>query len=373
MKILYIVSTLKRSGPTNQLYNLIKYLDRSRFEPHLVTLSPEEADSRWVDFEEIGVRLYALNLSRLAGFLLAKRKVIALLPKIRPDLIHTQGIRGDILSAALPVDLPRICTVRNFPQHDYPMTYGALQGKAMLRRHTNAMRALSICVGVSEAVAANLRKNFSVQNTTAIENGVDTEHYIPASGEEKAALRTSLSLPRDGRIWISSGHLAPRKDPLFLIEAWQNSLGNDASNHLVFIGDGQLRSECEALAVGADNIHVLGRVNNVADYLKASDYFVSASKAEGLPNAVLEALACGLPVLLSDIGPHREIWDMSRGVGALFPLDDAQTFTGSLLSFAGRDRQEMSSAAITLIADQLSAQKMSDAYQSQYSRLVEAL
>lgn len=368
-RIFYIVSTLKCSGPTNQLYSLIKYLDRSQFEPHLVTLSSEPADSRWKDYEALGVQLHSLNLSRIAGLFLARWRLQSLIEQIVPDLVHTQGIRADMLSAYLPLGIPKICTVRNIPQEDYSMTYGAFRAALMTRRHTSAMRKLSRCVGVSRAVTENLSTAFSVQNSTTIQNGVDTEIYCPASNEQKAAFRNKLVLPKQGKLWLVSGHLSSRKAPLFLIEAWKQKFTGDPLNHLVFIGDGPLMSQCKAALLGQDNIHILGRVSDVSSYLKACDFFISTSKAEGLPNAVLEAMACGLPVLLSDIGPHKEIWDMSPSIGALFSLGDKEAFNVCINYFARRDYQAMSDAAIRLIDDRLSAQKMSGGYQRLYSEL----
>ena len=74
---------------------------------------------------------------------------------------------------------------------------------------------------------------------------------------------------------------------------------------LLLIGDGPLREACAEQ--GVDSVLVTGQVDNVQDYLRASDVYVSSSMTEGMPLGVLEAMACGLPVLLSDIAAHREL------------------------------------------------------------------
>lgn len=369
-KILYIVSTLKRSGPTNQLYNIIKHLDRTQFDPYLISLSPEPIDSRWDDFEALEVELHTLGLSRIAGLFLATKNLNHLIGVMKPDLIHSQGIRGDLLSAGLSIGLPRICTVRNIPQQDYRMTYGLLKARWMVGKHRTAMKMMDRCVGVSHAVSENLQANLGVQNTCTIQNGVDTEIYTRATCQDKSALRKELGLPLAGRIWITSGHLNARKDPLFLIDAWKGACDRKSDDSLIFIGSGPLDGECWAAAGQYSNVYLLGRVSNVADYLKASDYFLSASKAEGLPNAVLEALACGLPVLLSDIEPHREIWEMEKSIGDLFLLGDHHSFKCSLAAIVKKERQTLSHAALDLIESRLSAQKMSEDYQIIYKELV---
>src|SRR5690625_1499928 len=86
------------------------------------------------------------------------------------------------------------------------------------------------------------------------------------------------------------------------------------------LGGGELQSACKALAGQTNNILIRGAVQNVTQYLQASDYFISCSKAEGLPMAVIEALACGLPCLLSDIRPHAEFFELSDSIGSLYAL-----------------------------------------------------
>lgn len=365
-KVLYIVSTLSRCGPTNQLFNIIKYLDRDRFEPYLITLSPEPKDSRWDDYKKLGVKLYSLNLSRFSGFFFSKNNVSKIVNEIKPDLIHTQGIRADSISSSLKSTLPKICTVRNFPQEDYVMTYGKLKGYLMVYQHVKAFRKLACCVGVSQAVEKNLKDKFDIIKTDSITNGVDTDIYLPAASEEKEKLREKHRIPQESNIWISSGHLSVRKDPIFLINQWKSNFANDLKNILLFIGDGDLHDECLSLASETNNIRVLGRVNNVSDFLQASDYFVSASKAEGLPNTVIEALACGLPVLLSNIGPHREIFDMDEKIGSLFTLNDEHMFSVGVAHILARPKENISAFALRLAKQRLSAKKMSDRYQELY-------
>jgi glycosyltransferase involved in cell wall biosynthesis len=368
-KVIYLVSTLQSSGPTNQLYNIINNLDRDQFEPYLITFSPEPVESRWTDYKRLGVQMQSINLSRLGGFFLAKLILKKLIATIQPDVIHTQGIRADRLSAGLSVNIPRICTVRNIPQQDYPMTYGNLVGAQMVRSHTRAMHRLERCVGVSKAVCENLRQSFGLLNVEIIRNGVDTQAYFPANESEKKVLRRKLALPKEGSLWITSGHLSERKDPLFLINMWKACFGGEPENQLLFVGSGPLEGDCKESVEGFKNIHFSGRVSNVADYLRAGDFFVSASKAEGLPNAVLEAMACGLPVLLSDIAPHREIFELSSNIGELYQLGSAEGFSQCLEKVKCSSWSAQSEAAQLLTLKTLSAQAMSKSYQVMYSKL----
>ncbi len=96
-KILYVVSTLKRSGPTNQLYNIVNNLDLKLFSYLIVTLSSEPKDSMKSAFLNVNSEIYSLNFSRLGGLLRASLNLKNIIAEYNPDIIHSQGIRSDKL------------------------------------------------------------------------------------------------------------------------------------------------------------------------------------------------------------------------------------------------------------------------------------
>lgn len=372
IRILYIVSTLGRTGPTNQLFNIIKYLDRSRFEPCLVTLSPEPEDSRYKDFAALNVRTRQLNLTRIQGAVYAHRRIAALIEEIHPTLIHSHGFRADCLVGRVNATQPWVCTVHNMPQLDYAFTYGKVRGRLMTRVHISALRRMNLCMAVSSAVATNLMSNFRLDNVTEIDNGVDREVFYPVDSMKKKALRETLGLPADGLLWISSGNLSVRKAPIFLIDCWgEMSSAGSVENRLVLLGDGSLLDECRRRASQLPNVHVVGRVADVSKYLQAADYFVSASHAEGLPMAALEAMACGLPTLLSDIKPHREILNKGMIAGKLFCLDSKSSFVQMLEELVSRSRDEAAAAAVNVVTRRFDAEAMSEFYQQYYRAVVQ--
>jgi glycosyltransferase involved in cell wall biosynthesis len=361
-RIAYIVSTLKRCGPNSQLHSIIRHLDRTEFEPLVITLSPEPADSIRPLFEQDGIPVDSLNLSRVEGLFVARRKLRNLLKEKGVGLLHTQGVRADSLAASLRREWPAVCSVRNFPQLDYPMTYGKLRGHWMAYSHARALSRVASPVGVSAAVSQNLKTCFGVQART-IRNGVDTAVWTPAAAEERASLRRKLGWMQEGTVWVSTGHLSERKDPLTVIRAFRQTDMQDAQ--LVFLGSGPLEAECRVAAAGCEQIVFSGRVDNVADYLRAADGFVSASHAEGFPNAVLEAMACGLPCVLSDIPPHREIAEQAGACISLFPVDDAQALAGRF-----HVAETMREAARFAAQKNFSAAAMSAHYQVIYRELL---
>ncbi len=356
-RIAYIVSTLKRCGPNSQLRSIIRHLDRTQFESLVITLSPEPEDSIKPLYEQDGISICGLGLSRWAGLFISRAKLRELLREQKVDLLHTQGIRADSLAASLSDEWPAVCSVRNFPQLDYPMTYGVVRGYWMAHTHTRALRRVAAPVGVSSAVTHNLTECFDVHAHT-ICNGVDTAMWTPVSPEERAALRQKLNVAEETVFWVSVGHLSERKDPLAVIASFRQAALPNAK--LVFLGSGPLEAECRLAADGCEQIGFAGRVENVADWLRAADGFISTSLAEGFPNAVLEALACGLPCLLSDISPHRELAEQAGECVRLFSGGDVAPLQGFEPS------ESLRTLARTAAEEKFSAAAMSGAYQDLY-------
>jgi glycosyltransferase involved in cell wall biosynthesis len=145
---------------------------------------------------------------------------------------------------------------------------------------------------------------------------VDTDVFNPAaSGAQRAAERSErrarLGLDPGSRILVFVGRLDRQKDPLLLVEAFAQ-LASDPGLHLAIIGDGALRVDVERRIAErglAGRISLLGAMGGVAiaQWLRAADLFLLTSAYEGMPIAVLEALACGLPVVSTDVGEIRRV------------------------------------------------------------------
>ncbi len=114
----------------------------------------------------------------------------------------------------------------------------------------------------------------------------------------------------------------------------------------------------EKLLKKPSNIRFLGNVRNIVEYLQISDCFISASLAEGLPNTVLEAMACGLPTILSNIPPHKELCSDSA---CFFEVHNVVELSKMINCFKDCDNSPKE-----LVGKQFSAQLMSEKYQKLY-------
>lgn len=369
LKILYLVSTLQKAGPTSQLYYIISNLSAD-ITPVLVTLSQEPAQSRLDDFKSLGIKHYQLNLSRLEGLFLAKDKVKRIFEKELPDVIHSQGLRGDMLASQFANKVPVLCTVRNFPQLDFPMTYGRVTGNIMAHRQVRALRKVAKVCGVSDAVKDNLEKTYNIQNTVTVLNGVDTKKFYPVNSVQKSSLRRKYGIDQSSRVWISSLGKDNRKNSVTVATAFKLFLTQYPDDILIFIGDGQQRAECEKIANESAQFKFFGKVSNVSDYLQMADFFVSASRAEGMPNAVLEAMSCGLPSVLSDIAPHQEIHTLNPKGCLIFETESHIDLHVKLLELVSVEQKLMIDATIIVVNQHFSSNTMSKKYQRVYHEVV---
>lgn len=363
-KILYIVSTLKRSGPIIVLANIIKYLDRDNFEPIVLTLSTEPEDSLKEYFEnDLHTKVETLGLLRIEGLFFAKKYIEKFIVETNIDIVHSHGFRADGLVCKLSY-IKSVSTLHNYPYYDYTMTYGNIMGYIMAKIHLRYLKKLNSPFACSKSISIMLKK-MNNYNIDFVRNGTDTQRF---QNLDKKVLRERFQLEKDIKVFVSVGHLSNRKDPLLIIEAFK--IANIENSILLFLGDGHLKQECVHAIGDHKNIVIVGSVSNVHEYLGASDYFISASLAEGLPNTVLEAMACGLPCVLSNIPPHSEIYEINKDSSILFEIKDINGLSEKIKEVMNNDYEVMSKASKKIVFGSLSAKIMSQNYQIIYEKLL---
>jgi glycosyltransferase involved in cell wall biosynthesis len=366
-RILLLVSTLRQSGPTMQLHNILRHLDRGEFEPVVLTLSGEPADTMIGSFRELGVRVESLAMSRFRSMVERHwRHHIERATGLDLDdrcVVHSQGIRADTISARHLPTVPRLVTVHNYPYDDYPLKFGAIQGRWMAREHLRALQSLPLLVACSASLSRALARHGL--RSAVIRNAVDTSRFRMSSS--RARERTRLGLTEDDRAGVCVGSLIARKNPLGVVRAVKRSgLQNLV---MLFVGTGVLAAALRRESRADARIRLVGHCEDVLPYLQAADFFVSASRSEGLPTAVLEALVCGLPAVLSDIEPHREILELLPHGGSLCDPDATAALTSAIEALA--QRPDGTGPALAASARELfGAERMSQSYQHLYRQLI---
>ena len=243
-----------------------------------------------------------------------------LLKRLQPDIIHAHELLSPALTAVIAKRLfktPIVAKVlRGGALGDLAKLerkpFGAQRIKT-LRRYVNAF------ITISDEIDAELSAHhIAPAQRLLIPNGVDTEHYAPTSKAEKAQLRETLALP-EGPLVLFMGRFAAEKRIQDLISIWPKILITHPNATLLLIGTGEEEPALQALA--GKNVRFTGALDNVSPVLNAVDLFVLPSATEGLSNAMLEAMAAGLPVIATSVGGAPDVIQHGHN-GWLIPPGD---------------------------------------------------
>jgi glycosyltransferase involved in cell wall biosynthesis len=366
--ILYVISTLKRTGPTNILYNLIAKLDRSCFSPIILTLSIEDKrfPSLTNEFLDLGIAIHSLRLSRIKGFIEGRSALKEFIKNHNINIVHINGFRADLLIKAKDYPGLRIITTINSNIYDdYTMLYGKVKGSLMAWIHAQTIKD-KVSVGCSNFVSDELYKRYGI-TLKVIYNGIPKEMYNVSGPMEKEELRTKLGLPPNKRIFIFVGYLIFRKDPVSVIDAFLSStICNDS--FLILVGDGPLMLECKQLSSSSPNVLLVGNQPQTLSYLNASDFYISSAHSEGLPTSVMEAMGCGLPVILSRIAPHEELVRKLDGWPYMFPVCGVSDLKEKLEKIVDEPYQALSEKCRLIIENYINSDQMALDYQELYIR-----
>lgn len=189
--------------------------------------------------------------------------------------------------------------------------------RGMLRlpeRRRQHLTTLSGVVAISDAIHADLLSyGIPPERIFKIPNGVDTDRFKPTDPDEKARQRRSLDWGEDALVLLFVGEIAERKQPSWLIEALPGIKRAIPSIHAAFVGPERepgliSRLAARARALGVEQcVSFAGFTRDVGKFYAAADALCLPSRNEGMPNAVLEAMASGLPCLVTRISGSEEL------------------------------------------------------------------
>ncbi len=307
VKVVYVITGVNVGGAEKLVLDLVRSLDRTRFEPVVVAMvggafSPE--------FRDTGIRIHDLGMSRAWPF-----PGIARLWKImreeKPAIVHTHLIHADFIgrvvawSCGVPVIITTLHMVedarRRFPYH-------------MLDRL--AARCNTSFIAVSQIVKDGIvaLEKLDPAKIAVIRNAVAD---LPAVDPQAAqALRRGLGVAGDDiLVGVVSRLEAPRKGHHVLLQALVQVVHEHPRLHCVFIGDGlgRPRLEAQARELGLEaRVTFAGTQRDIPVWLRALDIFVLPSLHEGFPMAIIEAMAAGRPIIATRVGGVPELIEDGR-------------------------------------------------------------
>ena len=366
IKIVYMMTSCRNDGPVQQSLNVIKGLDLKKFEPILVTIYKEkEGNSRLDEFLPYVSKHYLVPMSKIDILLRKTSRMSEFLNQLKPDIIHTLGVFPDYLVSSIKSSYKQILVLRNYATDDYPDRYGRIKGRVLAKMQILAAEKADVVVACSESLQKIYQDKMNMK-TVAIQNGVDTEKYAKIlSSSEKEKLRKKMGISKNNFVWIYTGQFIGRKNIPFMIEGFLKA--SDKNDRMLLIGGGEKLDEMKKEYKDEGKLIFVGPVDSVRDYLEIADVYVSASRSEGLPNGVLEAMAMGLPVVLSGIPQHKELIVNEKESGGLsFELDDMDDYIAKLKSMRSDNVITIGKMARANVKENFDSRKTSKKYQDIY-------
>lgn len=366
MKIIYVVPRLNNAGPINQLYNLISALNYDDCYVKVITMYAENEDSRWRDFEKKNISVECLGLKgKLSIFCIGnmlRNKVMY----EKPDIIHSEGLPADlaVLFSRLK-DFFWLSTIHCNIYADYKTRFHKWAW-IQIFLHRCCMQKMNKIICCSNSIKPIYEEEFG-NKVISIQNGVFVEHYRVLDNNSVLELRKMLHISTQKKIILVVGSIDERKNSIFIINNIKEWLRKNKVQ-LVFLGTGPFEQECKKSAEGFD-ILFKGHVENVQDYLKCADAYLSASISEGLPLSVLEAGTYGLELFLSDIEQHKEIamYDGNIGIN-FFDINDGIKMI-SILDKLNKQDETLKMKISQYFNKHFSANTMSEKYYLEYKRI----
>ena len=347
IRVAHVIETIGRGGAERLLVDIARFTDRSRFALHVYTLYRHprtQAEAlRTADVPET-----CLDLRGKRDLARGYHRLRALLERDRADVVHTHLFSANVLGRMVARRL-RVPVVSTLHDADYEAVVregnpGLTKWKQRLLRAADSLTARlsrAQIVAVSEYVATSTREHLHLRPSSihVIYNAVDAEVFHPRARERGPHTRSTLGLPLDARVLISVGRMTPQKNQGTLLEATRILQANGIDTFVLLAGDGPWRSQYEARArdLGLSTRALfLGDRPDIPDLLGAADVMAFPSLHEGFGLALVEALACSLPVVASRIAPISEI------------VRDGQT--GILID--PRSPGDLASGVATLVTDE---------------------
>lgn len=365
-------------GTRRHVLDLCLGLPPERFQQHLVYSSlrdPQfEADAQ--QLHEAGIEVTSLPMRRQIEPVedwYCFGRLRSIIRQWQPQIVHGHSAKAGFLSRLAARNLPGVCSLYNPHGFPFQMRTSPLKHRLYVALERYAARYTDGLVATCESqrTLALEHRLLPDEKITVIPNGIRTQQFSVAV--DRLMLRHELGLPEQAAVIGCIAALSPQKGVQFLLQAFPAVRRETPDAHLLLVGEGVLRPSLQRLANSlhvAEAVHFAGLRSDIPQILKALDLFVLPSLWEGLPYALLEAGAAGLPVVASDIPGNHDL--IEHGVtGRLVRPADAPGLAAQITGALSDPATLTQAAALhQLIESRYTLAHMVSAHATLYEKLV---
>ena len=297
-RIAFCITDLDVGGAERMFVELVTRLDRRLWEPRVFCLSAPGKLVERLHADNIPVVCFGVKNIRQIGVVW---KLARELKRFRPALLQCFLFHANLIGrmAAWWAGVRHVvCSIRVAERRS--------RLRLWLDKLTQAFVDHNVCVSRAVAEFSMSEGRLSPKKVSVIPNAVDFQQFASAI----PVTRTSLGIPADAPLVLFVGRLDPQKAPFVLLEAFQRLMARHPNWQLLFVGHGPLEVTMRQWIAEhqlGQSIHLIGWRPDVPQLLMAADCLVLPSLWEGMPNIVLEAMAAGLPVVVSQVEGTDEL------------------------------------------------------------------
>lgn len=356
IKVLRIINRFNIGGPTYNATFLTRFLS-DEFETILVGGYPEEgeADSLHI-VKEYGVEPMLIEeLKRQPNFRsdrIAYKKLKEIIREFQPDIVHTHAAKAGALGrkAAHACNVPVI--VHTFHGHVLHSYFGTLKSKLFQFIERNLAKKSTRIIAISDLQKKELSETFSIckkEKISVVPLGFDLLKFHENAIQNRIATRNQFGIQDDEIAIAIIGRLAPIKDHAFFIDVIAEIKKHTTKKVKVFIvGDGEERESIENRLKQIErsdrfSVVMTSWIRDIAAFNPGMDVICLTSKNEGTPVSLIEAQACNVPVISTDVGGVKDIV-LQNETGFIVTKDAKLEYTEKLLELIENDslRKSMS-------------------------------
>lgn len=368
IRILHLITGLNTGGSEMALMRLLQGVDRAQFEMFVVCLIPLGPVGEQI--QALGFPVTSLDMPPGRPTWRGFRQLIQIIRQFQPNILQTWLYHADLLGllAAKWTHLPTLIWNIRSAEMDFSK-YPRLSGLVV--------RACALFSKLPNAIVVNSRTGQTVHTQLGyhprhwvfIPNGIDTQQFTPNLRGEK--LRQDWGCLPDETVIGLVGRLDPMKDHPNFLQAIKIVAEQVPTTRFVCVGAGlpEYRAELEQLAefLGLRRLVWAGPCTEMPAVYNALDILVSSSKGEGFPNVVAEAMACGRPCIVTQVGDSALIVGET---GLSVPPQDPQALANAILKMLElpeTERTRLGQQARQRIQENFSPEKMLSAYSTLYT------
>jgi len=370
IKVCFLITGLDTGGAETMLYRLATGLDRSRFDVMVVTLTGYGIFG--ARLEQKGVRVVSLGMRSGPMSLWGLWRLVSLLRAERPDILQTWLYHADIIGlivgrlAGVPVVAWNLrCTALTAAYRPWS-TYAIMRLLAMLSRFPDF-----VITNSKAGRSSHERIGYRPRQWKYIPNGVDTSEFLPSKAA-RLVLREELNVPHDTPLIGLVARYHVMKDHATFLRAAALLRLHRPDIHYVLAGiDINLTNTALIELISQlelnKRVHILGERADIPQIMAALDLYVSSSSAyESFPNVVAEAMACGVPCVVTDVGDSAEIVGKT---GIVVKTQDAEAIASActaLMELPEEQRIALQAAARERIESLFSLRTITNRYEQLY-------